>query len=318
MPRKTKEMVSQNDKEIKDEEIKKLAKKSSKIDSAKEEKKTSKKSKTSDAKTASDVNAKKGSKSSEKAPAKTSRKATTQKASTAKATKATPKAKTTKTKSTTSEKAKTTTKRTKKAEQNYIVEYYDLPYRYNHQTVVKLLAQTPNSLFVYWDISDLDRENYIKNYGEDFFNTTKPVLKIYNDTLNYNFEVEVDDFANGWYIRINDADCVYRVELARRPKYYNSGVKDNYIYITSSNKMDAPNDHILFEKITPDFNFKFRNVKNNKVTYKNISGILNGKNVLFQNNFMNLTQLYSLIYEKQNIEELYNHSNPSSNFSSRN
>ena len=37
-----------------------------------------------------------------------------------------------------------------------IVEYYDLPYRYN-QTVVKVLAQTPNTLFVYWDISDDDR-----------------------------------------------------------------------------------------------------------------------------------------------------------------
>ena len=304
MPRKTKEVVAQNDIEIKNEEVKKLAKKSSKIDSAKEEKKTQKKVKTSDAKKDSDVSAKKEP--------KTSKKVATSKPSASKTNK------TTKIKTTTSEKAKTTRKRAKKAEPNYLVEYYDLPYRYNHQTVVKLLAQTPNSLFVYWDISDLDRENYIRNYGEDFFNTTKPVLKIYNDTLNYNFEVEVDDFANGWYIKINDADCLYRVELARRPKYFNSNVKENYIYITSSNKMDAPNDHILFEKITPDFNFKFKNVKNNQITYKNVSGVLNGKNILFQNNHTNLAQLYSLIYEKQNIEELYNHSNPSSNFSSRN
>ena len=48
------------------------------------------------------------------------------------------------------------------------VEYYDLPYRYN-QTVVKILAQTPTNLFVYWDISDEDRNSYIEQYGEDFF-----------------------------------------------------------------------------------------------------------------------------------------------------
>ena len=45
-----------------------------------------------------------------------------------------------------------------------IIEYYDLPYRYN-QTIVKLPAQTPTTLFVYWDISDTDKENYIKQYG---------------------------------------------------------------------------------------------------------------------------------------------------------
>ena len=30
-----------------------------------------------------------------------------------------------------------------------IAEYYDLPYRYN-QTIVKLLYQTPTTLFIYW------------------------------------------------------------------------------------------------------------------------------------------------------------------------
>ena len=44
-----------------------------------------------------------------------------------------------------------------------LLEYYDLPYRYN-QTIVKILAQTPKTLFVYWDISDDDRKNYIKQY----------------------------------------------------------------------------------------------------------------------------------------------------------
>ena len=52
----------------------------------------------------------------------------------------------------------TSTKKSKKVD---IIEYYDLPYRYN-ETVVKILAQTPNTLFVYWDIADSDREKYIE------------------------------------------------------------------------------------------------------------------------------------------------------------
>ena len=46
-------------------------------------------------------------------------------------------------------------------------EYYDLPYRYN-QTVIKILAQTPHALFIYWDISDDDRNQMIENMAIDF------------------------------------------------------------------------------------------------------------------------------------------------------
>ena len=96
------------------------------------------------------------------------------------------------------------------------VEYYDLPYRYN-QTVVKVLAQTPTTLFIYWDISDNDIEKFKEKYGNDFFETTEPVLIIYNDTLNYQFEVKINDFANSWYLHVADSKCDYRVELGRKP-----------------------------------------------------------------------------------------------------
>lgn len=308
MPRKTKEIVVQNDIKINDEEVKKLAKKSSKTVA---EKKTTKTAKSS----SEDKSIKEKSPKKAESVKKTTKKTETKKKAVKKEEKKTATKKTSTSKTT--KKATTTAKKATKVAKSFLTEYYDLPYRYN-QTVVKILAQTPNSLFIYWDISDLDRESYSKKYGENFFNETKPVIKIYNDTLNYNFEIDVDDFANGWYVKVNDANCVYRAELARRPKYYNSNIQDNYIYITSSNKIDSPNDHILFEKITPNYNFKFKNVKNNNIYYKNISNILNGKNILFQNNNTDIKNLYSLIYEKQNIEELYGYSNPSSNFSSRN
>ena len=46
---------------------------------------------------------------------------------------------------------------TTKKRNEFLSEYYDLPYKYN-KTVVKILAQTPKTLFVYWEISDKDRE----------------------------------------------------------------------------------------------------------------------------------------------------------------
>lgn len=169
----------------------------------------------------------------------------------------------------TKNKVKTSTKKVANKKQPInIVESYDLPYRYN-ETIVKILYQTPNTLFVYWDIADSDRENYIKQYGENFFNITRPVLIIHNDTMHYNFEIPINDFANSWYLHINDSKCDYRVELGRRPNYYNTEVtkeieekiKTDYIYVSTSNEIESPNDHVLFST-NENNTIKIRNVKN--------------------------------------------------------
>ncbi len=210
-------------------------------------------------------------------------------------------------------KKKTTTRkaeaRTKKAKVD-IVEYYDLPYRYN-QTVVKVLAQTPNNLFIYWDISDKDRENYKKQYGENFFETTKPVLIIHNTTMNYRFEIDINDFANSWYLHVNDAKCDYKIELGRRPIKENPKINTDYIYISTSNDIESPNDHILFNKFSKEQKtIYFRNVKTGvqteKMIFSNISFIKNmGK-------IYNIYDIYKAIYKNENVEEIYDLSNPSS------
>lgn len=168
---------------------------------------------------------------------------------------------------------KQTTTSKKKISKIDVLEYYDLPYRYN-ETTVKILAQTPKTLFVYWDISDNDRQRYINQYGDDFFKKTKPILIIHNITMNYTFEIEINDFANCWYFNINDEKCEYSVELGRRTKDFsenNMQIANNYLYITSSNKIESPNGHILFEK---DQSIVFyKDVKTNKTFSKNISNL---------------------------------------------
>lgn len=147
----------------------------------------------------------------------TKKQPTTKKATTKEATKS--KTASTRTK-TTSTKTKTAKKSTKKEAQDFTIhanEYFDLPYRYN-ETIVKLLAQTPKRLFVYWDVSDKDRESYIKAFGQDFFNNTIPFLRIKNETQNYTFDIDINDFANSWYVNINDDNSKYSIELYRRFK----------------------------------------------------------------------------------------------------
>lgn len=181
-----------------------------------------------------------------------------------------------------------------------ILEYYDLPYRYN-KTVVKALAQNPNTLFVYWEISDEDRNNFIKKYGEDFFNITKPVLIVHNITDKYSFEIEIDDFANNWYIHVNDTKCQYVIELGRRPKELSYKVREDYLYITSSNMIESPNDHVLFFKDTDKVYFK--NIHTNKYTTKVIRPFL-------QNNIKNIYKEFN-ISDKENLNR-FDFSNPSS------
>lgn len=198
-----------------------------------------------------------------------------------------------------------------------IIEYYDLPYRYN-ETVVKILAQTPKMLFVYWDISDKDREKYKQYYGKNFFTTSYPVLIIHNETMNYSFELEINDFANSWYIQVNDANCKYNVELGRKPNRYIATFKENYVYISSSNHLEAPNDHILFEKLTP--HIKYKNVKSNQINIKDFSNSAFIKNILQIYSIKTIEELYEKLYEKELLEDFKNGyyknptSNPSSNF----
>lgn len=251
---------------------------------------------------------------------KTKKKETPKKSTSTKSNIKTTRATSTKKKTTSASTKPTTTKkvsssRTKKTttkKESFFAEYYDLPYRYN-QTVVKVLAQTPQMLFVYWDISDEDRMQYTTKYGNDFFTKTRPVLVVHNETMDYTFEVEINDFANSWYLQVSHPNCKYVIELGRRPNLYQNSIKENYIYVTSSNKMDAPNDHILFEKFNP--NVSYKNVKTGELSTKDFSHLSNFKNM---QNIYGIYDLYKKIYKNELFDEIVegNLSNPSSHSSS--
>ena len=216
----------------------------------------------------------KSKKTNKKVVASTSKKSKTTTSKTAEKNKPALETKTTSTKKATPKKAEK--KDSKPTIHNFSPEYYDLPYKYN-KTVVKILAQTPTNLFVYWEISDEDRKKLKEQYGEYFFEITKPVLVIHNLTMNYSFEIDINDFANSWYFHVNDSSCEYQIELGRRPIPINYNYMPQYdveksgpitpvqvpfVYISSSNELEAPNDHILFNNKNKIY---FRNVKTNQI-----------------------------------------------------
>ena len=227
-------------------------------------------------------------------------------------------------KKTTAKKKTITKAKTKETptEIEFMNEYYDLPYRYN-QTIVTILAQTPTRLFVYWDIADEQIEQFKEQYGESFFEVTKPVLIIHNNTMHYSFEIEINDFANSWYIPINDAKCEYTIELGRRPipNLYipqntdNSNdtdevknIKQNipeYIYISSSNNLKTPNNKVLYN---PPIYKKvvMRNVKTNQIIEKDISDFKFIANIESIGEFYDVYGLYAKFYKDEDLRHVNN------------
>ena len=189
--------------------------------------------------------------------------------------------------------------------ETYLLEYYDLPYRYN-ETVVRILAQTPRRIFVYWDISNEDREKYIATFGENFFNETYPVLLLYNEDKKYIKEVVINDFANSWYIDIDNPKTKYSVQLGRKfrnkPQIINIAkmveekidLQNDYLPVVNSNKIEAPNDRILFDHFTR--NVKFRNVKTGQESVKDLGVFV---------------EKISKAYDAPSFKEIFKEMNPS-------
>lgn len=198
----------------------------------------------------------------------------------------------------TSRKPSSSTKKTSLKPVANIIEYYDLPTTYN-QTTVKLLFQTPKKLFVYWEISEADKQKYFTENGNDFFEKTIPYLLVKNKTKKYSFEVEINDFANSWYFDVPDSNCEYEVALIRKNK-----VTEESTWITNSNELEVPNNRILFEQNRKEIFFK--NIKTNDIISKTV---VNLQFINHLGNVCNANSFYKRFYDE---EDLYTLNNPSS------
>jgi len=97
-------------------------------------------------------------------------------------------------------------------------------------------------MYAYWDVSD----KTIELFSKEKYSNSIPFLKIDNLTMGYSYEIEINPFANNYYIEVKDSDCDYKVELIRKEK------GASYL-VTSSNTTHIPrsspcdyNEDIIF------------------------------------------------------------------------
>ena len=148
----------------------------------------------------------------------------------------------------------------------YLSEYYEIPQKYN-ETIIKVLAQNPNKLFVYWEIADKDIKKYLDEYGDIFYELTYQILILENKKNGNSSEIIIDGFANSWYIDIIDDSSTYNVTYARKVSHNIVNLINNnilnvgeIIHFAKSNNIVSPNGHILYNN---NNNVVFKNIKTN-------------------------------------------------------
>lgn len=114
---------------------------------------------------------------------------------------------------------------------------YHLPLGYNDNRIT-LLARDPHWLFAYWEISDEKRNVFLREFGQELWQKSVPVLKVTNVTNNSSFYIRINDYTNNWYINVPDANCLYVAEMGRRVS------EEFFISLASSNHAATPGDSV--------------------------------------------------------------------------
>ena len=83
-------------------------------------------------------------------------------------------------------------------------------------------------------------------------------------------------------------------------------MKDDYIYVTTSNEMQAPNNRILFNKEQKMVYYK--NVKTGTITEKPINTLSFITNM---GKIYDIYEIYKEIYKNEDVETIYDLKNPS-------
>lgn len=120
---------------------------------------------------------------------------------------------------------------------------YKLPLNYR-ETKICALVRDPYWIFAYWEISEMKKGEIRQRFGQDAWETSQPVLRIFDVTNRYYFdshkifEIQINDYANNWYIYTGQPDHTFCLELGRlKPD-------GTYIFIARSNYVSTPRDSV--------------------------------------------------------------------------
>lgn len=111
----------------------------------------------------------------------------------------------------------------------------------NDETKLVLLVQNAYNVFCYFNVSPITIKEFEDRYGENSWQNSKPVLKVYEISDGSACEVKtiyIDPVADNWYIRLDKDDIDVFVKLGRILP------DDSFEAIAVSNTVTTPRNHI--------------------------------------------------------------------------
>lgn len=115
-------------------------------------------------------------------------------------------------------------------------EPYALPGGYGETRLVAL-ARDPEWIFVYWELSKPDRARFTAEFGEDAWESSYPVLRLF-PSGGEPYDVRINDLADNWYLHVGRPATTFFIELGR---VLPGGT---YVALARSNPVTTPRDRI--------------------------------------------------------------------------
>ncbi|HHW49429.1 MAG TPA: DUF4912 domain-containing protein [Clostridiaceae bacterium] len=128
---------------------------------------------------------------------------------------------------------------------------------------ITVLNIDPYWLFSYWELSSNIKNRFLESISNEIWEKSLPVLKISNISKNTSFFIHINEYASSWYIKVNDPNSLYVVEIGRKlPGSF-------FISFASSNYIATPADNISSNTTTffIDYN-SLNNVNFNLISSK--------------------------------------------------
>lgn len=88
----------------------------------------------------------------------------------------------------------------------------DLPSEYGETRIV-IQVRDPHWAWVYWEFSAQEQKKLREGLGAFEYAHTEMLLRVFNESMNYMFEVPLPENCDNWYLSLNDSNCDYFVQL---------------------------------------------------------------------------------------------------------
>ncbi len=112
---------------------------------------------------------------------------------------------------------------------------HPLPWSYG-QTRLVLLARDPYWLFAYWEITAEALALAEQAAGWGAFHGARAVIRVYDATTGFHYDVSVDEVARNWYLNVGQPDRTWYVELGRVT------AAGRFVMLARSNTVHTPRD----------------------------------------------------------------------------